>query len=113
MESGFFLRDTKDGHREYDCPDLQVDQNALRQVNAILAPVQMLLGLANNEFINTAFNQIDTIVNAVFDIMASIDGYQGSEFCSGLLFGVSGSNLVLKLGREIANKNDLKSKFKR
>ena len=56
MESGFFLRDTKDGHREYDCPDPQVDQNALRQVNAILAPVQMLLGLANNDFINTAFN---------------------------------------------------------
>ena len=55
MESGFFLRDTKDGHREYDCPDLKVDQNALRQVNAILAPVQMLLSLANNEFINTAF----------------------------------------------------------
>ena len=21
MESGFFLRDTEDGHREYDCPD--------------------------------------------------------------------------------------------
>ena len=21
MESGFFLRDTENGHREYDCPD--------------------------------------------------------------------------------------------
>ena len=55
MESGFFLRDTKDGHREYDCPDLQVDQGLIKQVNAILAPVQMLLGLAKNDFIDTAF----------------------------------------------------------
>ena len=29
------------------------------------------------------------------------DDYKGSEFCSGLLFGISGSSLVLQLGREI------------
>ena len=75
MESGFFLRDTKDGHREYDCPDLNVDQTLIKQVNAILAPVQMLLNIADNEFINNCLLSIDTIVNAVFDIIASIDGY--------------------------------------
>ena len=24
MESGFFLRDTENGHREYECPDPQM-----------------------------------------------------------------------------------------
>ena len=101
MESGFFLRDTEDGHREYDCLDPQLDVNALKQVNSILGPVQMLLSMAQNDTINSAFKSIDTIVNAAFQIIAAIDGYQGSEFCSGLLFGVAGSNLILNLGREI------------
>ena len=95
MESGFFLRDTANGHREYDCPDPTVNIDALKKVNSILGPVQMLLNLANNEIITNAFRSIDTIVNSSFALIASVDNYQGSEFCSGLLFGISGSNLVL------------------
>ena len=95
MESGFFLRDTENGHREYDCPDPILKNDALKKVNQVLGPVQMLLNLTDNDFIKSAFRSIDTIVNAVFQIMASVDDYPGSEFCSGLLFGVSGSNLIL------------------
>ena len=61
----------------------------------------MLLNLANNEIITNAFRSIDTIVNSSFQIISSVDNYKGSEFCSGLLFGIAGSNLVLQLGREI------------
>ena len=95
MESGFFLRDTENGHREYECPDPQLNNDAMKKVNSILGPVQMLLGLANNDIITNAFRSIDTIVQSSFLIIASVDGYKGSEFCSGLLFGVAGSNLVL------------------
>ena len=101
MESGFFLRDTENGHREYDCPDPSINNDALKKVNNILGPVQMLLGMANNDIITNAFKSIDTIVNSSFQIIASVDNYKGSEFCSGLLFGIAGSNLVLQLGREI------------
>ena len=101
MESGFFLRDTENGHREYDCPDPTINTDALKKVNSILGPVQMLLNLANNDIINNAFRSIDTIVNSSFQLIASVDNYRGSEFCSGLLFGSAGSNLVLQLGREI------------
>ena len=103
MESGFFLRDTANGHHEYDCPDPQLNTEALKKVNTILGPVQMLLNLANNDIINNAFKSIDTIVNASFQIIASVNNYPGSEFCSGVLFGISGSNLVLQLGRDIIN----------
>ena len=63
----------------------------------------MLLNLMDNDEIKSAFKSIDTIVNAVFDIIAAVEDYPGSEFCSGLLFGVSGSNLILQLGREIVS----------
>ena len=101
MESGFFLRDTENGHREYECPDSQVDNDRLKKVNSVMGPVQMLLNLTENDMIKTAFRSIDTIVNATFEILAVIHGYQGSEFCQGLLFGIHGSNLVLNLGKDI------------
>ena len=71
----------------------------------------MLLNMVDNSYISTIFDSLDMIINSVFGIMAIFDKYAGSEFCQGLLFGVTGSNLVLNLGREILtqveNLNDL------
>ena len=103
MESGFFLRDTENGHREYSCPDPQINTDALRRLNGILGPVQMLLNLTKNDVVITAFKSLDSIVNSTFQILASVNDYSGSQFCSGLLFGIAGSNLVLNLGRDILN----------
>ena len=33
METGFFLRDTPDGHREYDCPDVSLKSDILSTLN--------------------------------------------------------------------------------
>ncbi len=61
----------------------------------------MLLNMVDNEFIKSAFGSLDMIVNSTFAILATVNGYQGTELCQGLLFGVTGSNLVLGLGRDI------------
>ena len=42
----------------------------------------------------------------MFKILASGYGYSGSDYCSGVLFGIEGSKLVLDLGRNIASNND-------
>ena len=101
MESGFFLRDTVNGHHEYDCPDPVSHQDLLKKINGVLQPVTMLLGLAENEMLTTLLRSMTTIVDSVFAIIGAVDGYRGSEFCSGLLFGISGSNLILSLGKDI------------
>ena len=106
METGFFLRDTPDGHKEYECPEPSINNDFLKKVNAVLGPVQMLLKLAESDMLDLALRMVDTVVNQVFSIIGAIDGYRGSEFCSGLLFGQAGSNLVLKLGRDIMEAND-------
>ena len=38
--------------------------------------------------------------------MASGAGYEGNDLCSGVLFGITGSKLVLDLGRNIASNNN-------
>ena len=106
METGFFLRDTPDGHKEYECPEPSIDQDMIKKINAVLGPVQMLLKLAESDMLDLALRMVDTVVNSVFNIVGSIENYRGSEFCSGLLFGQAGSNLVLKLGRDIMMVNE-------
>ena len=73
-----------------------------------MGPIQKILGFAKNDNINNAFKQIDLIITAVFKILASGHGYSGSDHCSGVLFGITGSRLVLDLGRNIASNNDFK-----
>ena len=117
METGFFLRDTPDGHKEYECPEPSIDQDMIKKINAVLGPVQMLLKLAESDMLDLALRMVDTVVNSVFNIVGSIENYRGSEFCSGLLFGQAGSNLVLKLGRDIMmvneNIDNMAKKYKR
>ena len=101
MESGFFLRDTQDGHREYDCPDPSIDHDAIKQINGIIGPIRMLLQMVDNEYLTTIFDTIDLVMNTIFSFIAIFEGYKGSEFCQGLLFGVTGSNVILAIGREL------------
>ena len=75
MESGFFLRDTMDGHREYDCPDPNVDNDSLKKVNSIMGPIRMLLNMVDNDYIKTIFDSLDMIISSTFGLLAIFDGY--------------------------------------
>ena len=101
METGFFLRDAKDGHREYDCPDTSLKNDMIKTINSVFGPVQALLSLAESDMLNLGLRMFNTLINQIFNLIASIEQYRGSEFCSGILFGIAGSNLVLNLGRDI------------
>ena len=43
METGFFLRENPEGHKEYECADPNTSQEVLKKINSVLGPVQMLL----------------------------------------------------------------------
>ena len=101
MESGFFLRDTVDGHHEYECPDPKPFTEELKKINGILQPVTMMLALAENDILNVFLKSLSTIIESIFKIIGALDDYKGSEFCSGLLFGITGSNLILAMGKDI------------
>ena len=51
MESGFFLRDTPDGYKEYDCPDVAVDPEMMSTVNSFIQPVVMAVKLLQSPLV--------------------------------------------------------------
>mmetsp|Transcript_2812 Transcript_2812/g.4803 ORF Transcript_2812/g.4803 Transcript_2812/m.4803 type:complete len:82 (+) Transcript_2812:266-511(+) len=81
----------------------------------MLPAVKQMMGVLNkddNELINmmeslTVFlDHLDELVG-VFD-----ESYEGGEFCAGLAFGYSGSNLLYKIAEDIITQN-LKSMDKK
>ena len=101
MESGFFLRDTPDGHKEFDCPDPVLHSEAYKKFQQFWAPVQMLVNFLDNEIVRTTVGSIEVFIDSVFKLIGSTKDYPGSKFCSGVLFGMQGSSMLLKVGYNI------------
>ena len=106
MESGFFLRDKPDGYKDYECPVLAVDQDALNFMGQITTPLSMAVALLQNEYANTLVEAIKVFFNAAINLQAIILGYPGSVFCTGLLFGIHGSKLLINIGKTVTKRMD-------
>ena len=106
MENGFFLRDNLEAHKEYECPDIVVPENMIKTLENIFSPVKMVLGLVNNEAYSKMWNIIETMMQSIIKLTATVHNYQGSEYCSGLLFGMHGSAMLVNIGKNILDMLD-------
>ena len=104
METGFFLRDTPQGYRDYECPDLPIDRSIQDTLQKFFVPIEMLLGLLNDDSIKQIFATVQVLVNSIIALVAATEDYQGSEFCSGLHFGMHGSNMLLSVAKTFTMK---------
>ena len=107
MEAGFFARSIKNGHREIECPDPKIDEEAQAKLQKFFGPIRMVLQFVQNEFISSIFEAVDSIVMAVFSITAIFNKYDGSLHCKGFLFGVTGTNFILNMGHDIISRWDI------
>ena len=106
MENGFFLRDNLEAHKEYECPDIVVPENMIKTLENVFSPVKMVLGLVNNEAYSKMWNIIETMIQSIIKLTATVHNYQGSEYCSGLLFGMHGSAMLVSIGKNILDMLD-------
>ena len=104
METGFFMRDQPQAYKDYDCVPLNVDSEATDTLNKFFVPIEMLLGLLKDEEISQTFKLVQVMVNSVMNLVAAVDDYSGTEFCSGLFFGIHGSNMLLGIAKVFVQK---------
>ena len=70
-----------------------MDRSLTDMLNKFFVPIEMLLGLLKNDEISQTFKTVQVVINSVISLVATVDDYQGSEFCSGLFFGMHGSSM--------------------
>ena len=102
MEAGFFIRNQKEGHRDYQCPDVNVDKNDAKTLNDILTPVKMIIALMKNDTLDGIWSIVLQYVDFImFSDMLTAKTYKGSDFCGGLIFGSNGSRMLLEVARMV------------
>ena len=74
----------------------------------MLPAVKAMVGLMNKddtEMINM-FDSVELFINHLDELIGVFDSsYEGGDFCAGLTFGYSGSNLLFKIAEEIITRN--------
>ena len=74
----------------------------------MLPAVKGMIGLMNKddtEMINM-FESVELFLNHLDELIGVFDStYEGGDFCAGLTFGYSGSNLLFKIAEEIITRN--------
>ena len=112
FETGIFLRKQKDQVDEYGCPKAAIKMEEFQKVRDLLPGIKGILSLMNpagaggqkdNELENM-LDSLTVLINHLDELIGVFDyGYEGGDFCAGLIFGASGSNLLFTIAETIVS----------
>ena len=101
MEDGFFLRDEPSSYKAEGCEEPKMDVELLKAINAFYAPIHVIVGIMKNPIVDAAQLGIEIFVESSVYLLGAVKDYDGTEYCSGLLFGSHGTALLLKVAKGI------------
>ena len=99
FEQGIQLGDGADIH-EYGCPPPHLS-GPLGNIQQVLMPLKLMGGLVQDKNLETLISTVDVFVNSVSSLMAVFTGYEGDDFCSGLIFGQKGSSMLINIAKTL------------
>ena len=97
FESGIFLRNNPKMFQDYGCPEPRTDNQQFRQMQSMIQPIKMMSGMLADKNIEQAIQTIEVFINSLASLMAVFDGYDGGDFCSGLIFGMNGAGMLTQV----------------
>ena len=56
--------------------------------------MKMMSGLLHDANIDKLVTTVELFINSLGSLMAVFDGYEGGDFCSGLIFGMNGAQML-------------------
>ncbi len=99
FESGIQLGEGSDIH-EYGCPQPHL-AGPLGNIQQVLAPLKLMGGLVQDKNLETLIQTVDVFVNSISSLMAVFSNYEGDDFCSGLIFGQKGSQMLVNIAKTL------------
>merc|ERR1711957_1028118 len=111
MENGFFLRDQENAHKEYECADLRQNEKMKATMGQIISGLTLILSFVGNELITKMLGIIEFALNQMTTLGATVSDYPGSSYCSGLLFGIHGSRLLVGMAKKFLGMIDAMEKY--
>jgi hypothetical protein len=56
--------------------------------------MKMMSGLLHDDNIDKLVTTVELFINSLGSLMTVFDGYEGGDFCSGLIFGMNGAQML-------------------
>ena len=64
-------------------------------------PLKLMGSMVKDPNIETLVSTVDVFVNSVSSLMAVFNGYEGDDFCSGIIFGKQGSQMLINIAKTL------------
>ena len=96
FESGIFMRENDAIYEEYGCPKAKAPA-ALGNLNQLMGPLKIMSSLSKDKNVENMVSTVELFVQSLSQLMSVFSGYDGGEFCSGLLFGSTGATMLTNI----------------
>ena len=108
FETGIFLRKDKKQLDEYGCPKAEIKMEEFKKIRDLLPNVKNIIKVMSPQAVdNEMDNMLDSLVvfvNHLDELIGVFDNdYNGGDFCAGMTFGASGSNLLFSIAETIVS----------
>ena len=107
FETGIFLRKTLDQVNEYKCPKAEIKIEEFRKMKEMIPGIINIIGvMQKDEDMQHMLESLNVFVNHLDEIVGVFESdYNGGDFCAGLSFGYSGSNMLYSIAETIIHQS--------
>ena len=101
FETGIFVRDDPNAFNDYSCSKPRTDSALKKQALQLTAPMQMMKVMNKDPKMGSLIDTAETFINHSTDLEQLFSGsYDGGDFCSGFIFGRSGSKMLIEIAQK-------------
>jgi len=97
FETGFFLRGKPHMLNEYGCEQPEIRNPDIQKLNAIIEPLKLTAAFLPDKTIKDNIETIQIFLNEVTNLLAVFEGYSSGDYCQGLIFGMTGADMLTKI----------------
>lgn len=102
FESGIFLRTAED-LQEYGCPEAR-PVGPFGNLKEMLAPLKAMGAFFPDKNVESILSTVDVFANSISQLLSVFsNNYEGDDFCSGLIFGSNGAQMLVNIARTVIN----------
>jgi len=108
FESGIFLRGKSHLIEEqYGCPRPAIKNQEMAKIQGMVAPMKMMAAMVPDKSIQKAISTIEVFLNDIQSLLSVFDGYSGGDFCQGMIFGMTGADMLTNIAQTAIQMKDL------
>uniref|UniRef100_A0A7S3VZ98 Uncharacterized protein n=1 Tax=Strombidinopsis acuminata TaxID=141414 RepID=A0A7S3VZ98_9SPIT len=102
FETGVYLRDEENALKDYSCPAGVTENVLINKLGSLVTPMKLASSMMKDSKLDSIINTVEVFTGSLSGLMAVFQGnYDGGDFCSGLIFGKEGTNMLFKLAYQM------------